>query len=304
MRLLKTSLLALAISMPLFSVPTIATAQSSLEKAFIAKSRLSSSIWKKHNPNSNAVVDHSAWDQFLSKYTRRNGQGVNLVAYGSVSSADKKSLQAYLNNLQATDVTKLNRNEQYAFWLNLYNASTVNLGIKNFPLNSILDIKSNPLDLKGPFNDNVAKVNGKKLTLDTIESGIVRPIWNDPRLHYAFNCAAISCPNLGSKAYKGATINAQLNAAAKAYVNDPRGIRIRNGEITASKIYFWYSDDFGKNEKAVLAHIKKFGSAKLKAALDGKTKINSYEYDWALNKQYVSGTMGAWLLARVLKNML
>jgi hypothetical protein len=285
MRILKTSLLAIALSMPIFSFPSLANAQSSIEKAFIAKSRLSSSIWKKHDPSSNIVVDHSAWDAFLSKYTRKNAQGINLVAYGSVSAADKKSLQDYLASLQATDVTKLNRNEQYAFWLNLYNASTVNLGIKNFPVDSILDIKSNPLDLKGPFNDNVAKVNGKKLTLDTIESGIVRPIWNDPRLHYAFNCAAISCPNLGSKAYKGTKINAQLNAAAKAYVNDPRGIRINNGKITASKIYFWYSGDFGKDEKAVLAHIKKFASPKLKAGLEGKTKIDSYEYDWALNKK-------------------
>ena len=239
----------------------------------------------KHNPNSNIVVDHSAWDAFLSKYTRRNGQGVNLVAYESVSGEDKKSLLNYLNSLQATDVTKLNRNEQYAFWLNLYNASTVNLGVKNSPLDSILDIKSNPLDLKGPFNDNIAKVNGKKLTLDTIESGIVRPIWNDPRLHYAFNCAAISCPNLGREAYKGAKINAQLNAAAKAFINDPRGIRINNGKITASKIFFWYSEDFGKDKRAVLDHIKKFGSAKLKAELNGKTKIDSYEYDWTLNKQ-------------------
>ncbi len=285
MRLIKPSLLAIALSMPLINVPTFAHAQSALEKAFIAKSRLSSNIWKKHVPSSKVVVDHSAWDSFLKKYTRKDGKGINRVAYGGVSSADKKALSAYLTSLQATDVTKLNRNEQYAFWLNLYNASTVNLGVKNFPINSILEIKSNALDLKGPFNDNVAKVNGKKLTLDTIESGIVRPIWNDPRLHYAFNCAAISCPNLGSSAYKGASINAQLNAAARSYVNDPRGIRINGGKITASKIYFWYSGDFGKNEKEVLAHINKFAAPKLKAALKGKTSIDSYEYDWALNKR-------------------
>lgn len=285
MRFIKTSLIALALSLPVTTAPTFAYAQSALEKAFIAKSRLSNAIWKKNDPNSKVVVDHSAWDAFLSKYTRKDAKGVNRVAYGGVSGADKKALQNYLASLQATDVTKLNRNEQYAFWLNLYNASTVNLGVKNFPIKSILEIKSNALDLKGPFNDNVAKVNGKKLTLDTIESGIVRPIWKDARLHYAFNCAAISCPNLGSKAYKGKTINAQLNSAARGYVNDPRGISIKNGEITASKIYFWYSGDFGKDEKAVLAHIKKFASADLKSALSGKTSIDNYEYDWALNKR-------------------
>ncbi len=285
MRLIKTSFVAIALSMPLISFASLSHAQSSIEKAFIAKSRLSSAIWKKHDANSKVAVDHSAWDAFLGKYTRKDGRGINRVAYGSVSGADKKSLQNYLAHLQATDVTKLNRNEQYAFWLNLYNASTVNLGVKNFPLKSILEIKSNPLDLKGPFNDKVAKVNGKSLTLDTIESGIVRPIWNDPRLHYAFNCAAISCPNLGSRAYKGAKINAQLNAAAKAFINDPRGIRINNGKITASKIYFWYSEDFGKDEKAVLEHIKQFASDSLKASLSGKTSIDQYEYDWSLNKR-------------------
>ena len=285
MRLIKTSLIALALSVPMTTTTTFAYAQSSIEKAFIAKSRLSSGVWKKHDPKSKIVVDHSAWDTFLGKYTRKDGKGINRVAYGSVSGADKKALQSYLASLQATDVTKLNRNEQYAFWLNLYNASTVNLGVKNFPINSILEIKSNALDLKGPFNDNVAKVNGKSLTLDGIESGIVRPIWKDARLHYAFNCAAVSCPNLGSKAYKGATINAQLNSAARSYVNDPRGVRINNGKITASKIYFWYSGDFGKDEKAVLAHIKKFASPKLKSALGNKTSIDNYEYDWALNKR-------------------
>lgn len=283
MRLLKTSLFAIALSMPLFSFPSLANAQSSIEKAFVAKSKLSSSIWKKHNPSSNIVVDHSAWDAFLSKYTRKNAQGVNLVAYGGVSVEDKNSLQDYLNALQATDVTKLNRNEQYAFWLNLYNASIVNVVLNNKQVSSVLKIKTNPLDFKGPFNDAVATVNGQTLTPDTIESGIVRPIWNDPNLHYGFNCAAISCPNLQPKAFTGKTVKKQLDAAARSFINDSRGVRISNGKVIASKIYFWYSEDFG-GEKGTLSHIRQYANQGLAAKLKGKTKINTYEYDWMLNK--------------------
>ncbi len=284
MLLKKSTFIALVVGLPTFLFPAISHAQLAIEKIFIAKSKLANSIWKKHDPSSTQEIDHSAWDGFLAKYLKADDVGINRLAYKSVSSADKLALQSYLSALQAIDVTKLNKNEQYAFWINLYNASTVNVGIKNYPIKSILDIKSNPLDLKGPFNDKIAKVNGQALTLDIIESGIVRPIWNDPRLHYAFNCAAISCPNLSGKAYRGKTLNAQLNKAAVNFVNHPRGIQIQNGKLTASKIYFWYSEDFG-GEKGVLNHIKQYANDNLKQKLAGKTKIDYYVYDWALNQQ-------------------
>lgn len=284
MHLLKRSLVTAALALTVVSLPSIGHAQLAIEKVFIAKSKLANAIWKKHDPSSTVEIDHSAWDGFLGKYLKKDGNGINRLAYKSVNGADKRVLQSYLVQLQATDVTTLNRNEQYAFWLNLYNASTVNVGLENYPIKSILDIKSNPLDLKGPFNDNIAKVNGQSLTLDTIESGIVRPIWNDARLHYAFNCAAVSCPNLSIKAYTGKTLNAQLNSAAVAFINHPRGINISKGKITASKIYFWYSEDFG-GEKGVLKHIRQYANDDLKSKLEGKTKINSYVYDWALNQR-------------------
>lgn len=262
-----------------------ANAQLSIEKALVAKSKLHHAIWRKTDSSSSATVDHSAWDAFLSKYVSSDKKGINRVAYRSVSSADKSALKSYLAALQSTDVTKLNRDEQYAFWLNLYNASIVNVALENLSIDSILKVKSNALDLKGPFNDVVVKVNGKNLTPDQIESGIVRPIWNDPRLHYAFNCAAISCPNLGKQAYKGSKIQSQLDAAAVAFVNDPRGVRIENGKVIASKIYFWYDVDFGGSEKAVINHMSRYAKPELKAALKSAGKIHSYEYDWALNSR-------------------
>ena len=283
MRLKQFAAVAVVILITIPLSPGLAFAQSAIEKSLVAKSKLIDRIWTKHDPDSAIEVDHEPWSIFLAKYVSTDSNGVNRVAYSRINSADRAALKSYLETLQSTDVTRLNRNEQYAFWINLYNASTVNVGIDNYPVKSILNVKSNILDLKGPFNDPITTVNGKTLTLDNIESGIVRPIWKDPRLHYAFNCAAVSCPNLGSRAYLGKTIGAQLDAAAVSYVNDPRGVRIENGRITASKIYFWYDVDFGGNEKGILNHIRKYARPELKSALQGKTDIAKYEYDWALN---------------------
>lgn len=261
-----------------------AFAQSAIERAFVAKSQLASEIWTRHDPASIVEINHDAWDAFLAKFVSTDSNGINRVAYSKVTKNDLVQLDNYLSRLQSTDVTTLNRNEQYAFWLNLYNATTVRVILKHHPIKSILDVKSNLLDFKGPFNDRVAKVLDHDLTLDTIESGIVRPIWNDPRLHYAFNCGAVSCPNLQAKAFRGKLINQQLDEAARSFVNDPRGVRLKNGKIIASKIFSWYREDFGTDEKSILGHIRLFASDDLKTALAGKSKISSYEYDWSLNQ--------------------
>ncbi|MEP1443414.1 MAG: DUF547 domain-containing protein [Hyphomicrobiales bacterium] len=260
-----------------------AQAQSALEKFGVPKAKLISGPWKTNVSGSAVKVDHSAWDAFLKKYVKTGSNGVNLVAYGRVSGGDKAALGSYLKSLQATDVTKLNRNEQFAFWVNLYNASTVNVALKNYPIKSIRDVKKGVLDFLGPFNDKVAKVNGKTLTLNDIESGIVRPLWKDPRLHYAFNCAAVSCPNLGKQAFKGDTLNKQLNSAASRFINNSRGIRFTNGKATASKIFFWYEGDFGGSHKAIINHMKQYASGGLKAKLASLKKIHDFEYDWTLN---------------------
>ncbi len=271
------------ISFPGIPTVTESRAQGVFGKALVAKSKLSSRLWQQHNPTSTVGIDHSAWDSFLAKHVSTDGNGVNRVSYGAVTESDRQLLENYLNLLQATDVVTLNRDEQYAFWINLYNAAMVKTVLDHYPVKSVFDIKSGLLDAKGPFNDVVAVVKGQKLTLDTIESGIVRPLWNDPRLHYVFNCAAMGCPNLGQRAYRGATINVSLDEAASAYVNNPRGIRISGGRVIASKIYYWYSEDFGNDEKAVLDHIRSHASEKLVRSLNGLSRIDAYEYDWALN---------------------
>lgn len=274
-------LLAFVLLIPAGAVP--ASAQSAIERSFVPKARLDDPFWTQHDETSQVAVDHGAWDDFLAKYVNPDKNGVNRVAYGRVNTADKKALSDYLKSLESVNVAKLNRNEQFAYWVNFYNASTVSIALAHYPIESIRDVKKNALDFLGPFNDEIAKVNGRTLTLNTIESGIVRPIWKDPRLHYAFNCAAITCPNLAEKAYRGATLDADLDNAARAYVNDPRGIAIKDGKATASKIFFWYEDDFGGSEAAILDHMKRYAGPELKAQLSSLKTIDAYVYDWTLN---------------------
>ena len=111
---------------------------------------------------------------------------------------------------------------------------------------------------------------------------LVRPIWQDARIHYVVNCAAISCPNLARDAYRASEIEQQLAAAARAYVNDPRGAVLDDGELTLSKIYSWYADDFG-GESGVLNHLAEYSSSNTELKLMMAEGVDGYVYDWALN---------------------
>lgn len=231
-----------------------------------------------------ARLDHGAWDRFLQAHTRKDAAGVVRVGYGRISDSDHAELKRYVRKLAAVDAATLTNEAQLAYWVNLYNALTVDVILDHHPVASIRDIKSGGFDL-GPWEDMRLLVNGVETSLHDIEHGIIRPLWPDvPEIHYVLNCAAVGCPNLGQRAYTAQNITDTLESAARSYVNDPRGVRVsENGQVTASKIYSWYLDDFGGSEAAVLDHIRGYAAPELQAKLAGKTRIQRYEYDWALN---------------------
>lgn len=261
-----------------------ATTQNFVEQAAITNSRLTFPVMSSQNPTSERVVDHSAFDRFLNTYLVQDPvSGVNLIKYAEVTSRDQNSLTQYVNRLQHIRVADLNRGEQLAFWLNLYNADTIRAVLEDYPVKSIRNIKSHPLDFKGPWNDIRLTVQGEALTLDDIENRIVRPVFKDPRIHYALNCAAIGCPNLRNKAYTRENLGEALDAQARAFINNPRGIRVEDGTVTASRIFLWYKDDYGQSEQDILEHVRAYASPELLRALEGVTSIDTYAYDWDLN---------------------
>jgi hypothetical protein len=201
-----------------------------------------------------------------------------------VTPADRAALRAYLAALAATPISRFNRGEQLAYWINLYNALTLTVVLDHYPVQSIRDIDISPgLFASGPWDKTLITVEGESLTLNDIEHRILRPIWNDPRIHYAVNCASVGCPNLQDRAFTGATVAGVLDQAARTYVNHPRGARLEGHRLVASKLYDWFQEDFGGGEAGVIAHLRRYAEPAFAAALARVSEIDRYEYDWGLN---------------------
>lgn len=228
---------------------------------------------------SGATIDHSVWNSLLQEYVVEGPDGVNLVEYDRLKRDAAGDLAAYLDAMQAVSIEEFGADEQFAFWVNLYNAATVDVIVKNLPLESIRDIG---LLGSGPWKDDAVTVAGRTLSLDNIEHDILRPEWQDVRIHYAVNCASIGCPNLAREAYTGAKLEAMLEEATSAYVNHPRGFGGEPDRIVASSIFDWYQGDWGSVQD-VLDHARQYAEGPTAELLEGADSIDSYDYDWALN---------------------
>lgn len=242
------------------------------------------SRWQRHDAASVTTVDHAAWGRLLGRYVRPGKDGVNRFAYAEVTPADRAALDDYLAMLAAVPVSTLSRPEQLAYWLNLYNALTISVVLDHYPIRSIRDIDISPgLFSAGPWRLDLVTVEGEPLSLDDIEHRIVRPIWRDPRVHYALNCAAVGCPNLRPKPFAGRDLDHALDMAAMAYVSDPRGMRIEDGRLHVSSIYVWFIDDFGGDDAGVIRHLMAYAEPGVAMQLQKLDAIDSHSYDWSLN---------------------
>ena len=186
--------------------------------------------------------------------------------------------------LQAVGPSTLNRSEQFAFWINLYNAETVRTVLSGYPVRSMLLVRPGLFSI-GPWRRKTLCVDGVRLSLDDIENRILRPGFADPRVHYALNCASTGCPSLRATAWRALNLDEELDEAARATINHSRAVRTKNGRLVLSRIFKWYRKDFGKTDEAVLAHIAGYANPPLAAALRDGRKIGGYAYDWSLNSR-------------------
>jgi hypothetical protein len=232
-------------------------------------------------------IDHAAWDRLLKTYVRPDADGLNRVDYAAFKRDGQAALKDYIAKLEAVDPATLPRPEQFALFANLYNAKTADIVLDHYPVKSIRDISLGGgllgVFTGGPWKAKALEMKGVELSLDDIEHGMLRPVFKDPRVHYAVNCASVGCPNLGTEAFTGAQLDAQLDAAARAYVNHPRGADPKPDGLVVSSIYDWYQQDFGGSEDGVIAHLKTYADPALAQKLEGTTSIADYAYDWSLN---------------------
>jgi len=246
-------------------------------------------FWKTSDERSSMIVSHSDWQALLDKYLDTStASGVNLFGYDDVSRADKKNLKSYLKRLSAIDPRTLNKAEQFSYWVNLYNALTIDVVLDAYPVESIKDIRFLS-SLFGPWDKNLIKIAGNKLSLNDIEHGILRPIWQDPRIHFAVNCASIGCPNLQAKAFTAKNADELLENAASEFINHRRGVELSQRGVTLSSIFDWYGSDFGENQSELLEYIADYyvGDQPSEGNIEHLESVEnlSFQYDWQLNER-------------------
>ena len=223
----------------------------------------------------NAAVDNALYAELLAKYVK-NG----VVNYQGFKEEEDK-LDRYLQILEGTNTESLSHNEQFAFYINAYNAWTIKLVLTGYPgIESIKDLGG---FFTSPWKKSIARIDGKVLTLDQIENDILRPRFADPRVHFAINCASNSCPPLQSQPYRGDILDQQLTEVTEAFINDPHRNRLEGNTLYVSKIFKWYSEDFDND---IVGFFIKYTKDALKRKLrkDRKQiKIEYLDYDWSLN---------------------
>ncbi|MBJ6369657.1 DUF547 domain-containing protein [Snuella sedimenti] len=212
-------------------------------------------------------ADHGLWNAFLQTYVSKEG----LVNYKSIQS-NPEHLNTYLNTITKTPPqSHWTKQETLAYWVNAYNAFTIKLIIDNYPLNSIKDIKN-------PWDKKFITIKNKTLSLNQIEHDILRNM-NEPRIHFAIVCASMSCPKLYNEAYNAKNLEAQLNKAAKHFLNDTTKNKITKNKLELSKLFKWFSSDFKQNGKLV-DFLKQYSDIDISK----KAKITYKDYNWNLNE--------------------
>jgi hypothetical protein len=212
-----------------------------------------------------SAPSHSAWNSLLSANVNTTGA----VNYAAIKRSET-ALDGYLKLLADNPVqNSWSRNEQMAYWINLYNASTVKLIVENYPTKSIQNLEGGK-----PWDKKWIKSGSKTYTLNEIENSVLRPQFKDARIHFAVNCAAQSCPRLMNKAFTSDNLESLLEQNAKWFINSKFN-NITANKIQVSKIFKWYADDFGN----VIDYLNKYSTIQI----SDDAKVDYLEYDWKLN---------------------
>lgn len=221
------------------------------------------------------AIDHSLFGELLKKYVKEGK-----VDYAAIKTEEVK-LNRYLAILENVNPQSLPRNEQFAFYINAYNAWTIKLILTKYP--DIKSIRELGFLNAGPWKKKVVRLKGEMVSLDHIEHDILRPRYKDPRVHFAINCAAKSCPPLRSEPYLADILDQQLDRATRSFINNPKSYRFDGRVFYVSRIFKWFSEDF--NEDAI-GFILQYAAGDLKKKLgthSEKFNVKYLDYDWSLN---------------------
>ena len=209
-------------------------------------------------------VSHAAFNTLLVKHVSNSG----VVNYKGFKNEQNK-LKIYINTLSANSPQpSWTRNQKLAYWINFYNALTIDLLLTNYPITSIMNIDN-------AWDKKIITIDGESYTLNDIENKVIRPNFNEPRIHFAVNCGALSCPKLLNEAFVPEKLDAQLEKQTIAFINNTSQNKIDTDKVMISKIFEWYSSDFGN----IIAFLNRYSKIKIEA----KAKVSYLDYQWSLN---------------------
>ncbi len=224
---------------------------------------------------SSAQVDNGLYGELLKDYVK------NVVVDYQGFKKEEAKLDRYLKILEEVEPNQLSRNEQFAFYINAYNAWTIKLILSGYPgIKSIKDLGS---AFRSPWKKKISHIDGEVLTLDNIEHDILRPRFKDPRVHFAVNCASKGCPPLRSEPYDERVLDQQLDEMTRVFINQSEMNRLEGRNLYVSSIFKWFSKDFNKD---VIGFFLKYADGDLKKGLEAnkeRIKIKYLDYDWSLN---------------------
>ena len=241
-------------------------------------------FWDASDDTSTQAVDHRPWQLLLDEFLKPHPDGINRLNYPGIAAGDGADrLDGYIRTLTALDPRQLSKAEQLPYWINLYNALTVQVVLGYPDKGSILRMGERLFSI-GPWGDTVATIAGEDVSLDDIEHRILRPIWQDHRIHFAVNCASLGCPNLHRQAYTAANTEQLLQEGEQSYLEHPRGVTITGKRrVRLSSIFKWYRADFAESEDALLENYIAAHRQDVASLLaEGDLRVR-YDYDWNLN---------------------
>ena len=213
------------------------------------------------------IHNHEIWELILAAHVSEAGR----VDYARLKK-DRSDLDQYLKQLEENPVQgSWSRSQKLAYWINAYNAFTVDLILDHYPLESIRDINR-------PWGKKFIKLGDELYSLNQIEHDIIRPVFKEPRIHFAVVCAAVSCPSLLNEAYLPKTLDQQLDAKARYFINQSGKNQLSADQVKISQLFNWYGEDF-KQQGSIIDYLNKYSTQKISA----NAKVDFLEYDWGLN---------------------